>query len=96
MGKHSSTISSLNRTLQTQFKFKELGHIFLFFGIQVLCISTRHLLHQQHYLKDILNHYGMQDFKFSSTPISLWPSASFDSHLPFSQPHLFHQTVGSL
>lgn len=55
--------------LHEAFTIKDLGSLKYFLGIEVMRSSSKTLLSQRKYIKDIVNLFGLEDSKAVSTPL---------------------------
>lgn len=60
---------SRSMNLHEAFTIKDLGSLKYFLGIEVMRSSSKTLLSQRKYIKDIVNLFGLEDSKEVSTPL---------------------------
>jgi len=70
MGNNSTMLQRLIQLLSSEFKFRDLGAVHYFLGIEVQSTSLGLMLRQQKYILDILTRAGMTSCKPVDTPVS--------------------------
>ncbi|XP_020682550.1 uncharacterized protein LOC110099671 [Dendrobium catenatum] len=95
-GNDQVAIQSLLTKLKSQFALRQLGHISLFLGIQVIRRPSGLFLTQQHYAQKLLDDSGFADCKPTSTPTSPKTPATEANTQMFDNPSLYRRLAGSL
>ncbi|XP_020682396.1 uncharacterized protein LOC110099539 [Dendrobium catenatum] len=91
-----TSITTLMSNLQKKFQTRNLGHLSKFLGTEFCRTAEGYHLSQQSFITALLHTASMTNCRPLLTPLpSKYPT---DAHLqlPFSQPDLFHQLIGSL
>ena len=95
-GNNSTIISSIIKLFGTDFDLKDLGLLHYFLGLQIDYTSTSLFVHLTKYASNLLQNFGMTDYKPCKTPCSpnhhLLPN---DSPL-LSNPKSYRSVVGAL
>ncbi|CAN0920957.1 Retrovirus-related Pol polyprotein from transposon RE2 [Linum grandiflorum] len=94
-GSDSSYIASFIRTLDKHFSLKDMGELHHFLGLDIRRTAVGLQVNQRSYLQGILHRVNMTTCSSVSTPAD--PQNKLcKAGTPFSDPHLYRQTVGSL
>lgn len=95
-GNNPTELTTLIQKLNQAFNMKQLGEVSQFIGIQINKTATGYFLHQNTYLKTLLNSTGLADCKPVLTPLpTKSPTSTPNSNLSDIS-HSYHQTLGSL
>ena len=82
--------------LSEQFSKKDLGDLYYFLGIQVVCSPLGLLLTQQNYVADLLHKFQLQTCKLVRTPFVAWTTLSLSDGELLADPSLYKSMVGAL
>jgi hypothetical protein len=94
-GSNSAMLHHLIQLLSLEFKFRDLGAVHYFLGIEVQPTTMGLMLRQHKYILDILTRMGMTSCKPVDTPISTSKVIILSDPL-FSDPIRFRQIMGAL
>ncbi|KAL3361478.1 hypothetical protein AABB24_014391 [Solanum stoloniferum] len=106
-GNDHKMIVETKKTLQDNFKIKNLGDLRYFLGIEFARSDTGNLMHQRKYSLKLISDMGLSSSKPVGAPIELnqkLTSAEFDLHFPpadendklLSDPGMYQKLVGRL
>ena len=87
----------VRKMLMSEFKMRDLGNLSWILGIRVERNKEKIELSQQAYINTILEKFGMENSKPTSTPLPFkWDNNVTDATAPFENIKLYQQIVGSL
>lgn len=92
----SSMIQHAKHALMEQFKMTDLGLLYYFIGLQVIQSSYGISIYQQKYALDMLQHFGMLDYKPTPTPFQSGVILTTTCPTPSVDSTLYWQLVGNL
>jgi len=95
MSSNSTMLHCLIQLLNSEFKFRDLGAIHYFLGIEVQSIGMDLMLRQHKYILDIITRASMTSCKPIDTPVS-HSKVTILSDTSFSDPTRFRQIMGAL
>ncbi|XP_051146976.1 uncharacterized mitochondrial protein AtMg00810-like [Andrographis paniculata] len=95
-GDDASGISELQAHLHRHFEMKSLGPLRYFLGLEISDTSDGYYLSQAKYASDLLSSAGLTDSKTAPTPLDSDCHLTPMDSVPFDDPTLFRQLVGSL
>jgi len=95
-GNYSEEIQRTRENLSVRFQMKELGELKHFLGLEVERTKEGLFLGQQKYAKDLLQRYGMLDFKPISTPMNPNVRLQEDKGKDLKDVTMYRQLVGSI
>jgi hypothetical protein len=95
-GSNSALLHRLITLLQTEFKFRDLGSVHFFLGIEVKPTAMGILLSQHKYALDIIQRVGMASCKPVDTPLSTSSKLGIVPGTLHSDPTRYRQIVGAL
>ncbi|XP_066334217.1 uncharacterized mitochondrial protein AtMg00810-like [Miscanthus floridulus] len=84
MGSSTDILRRVIRTINAEFKLKDMGPVHFFLGIQVQRRPDGFLLQQQQYYIDLLDRAGMADCRPSDTPVDTSGKLSTTTGTPLS------------
>lgn len=95
-GSNSAFVDSIITQLQSLFALKDLGLLHYFLGIQVHRTPTGLILFQSKYIQDLLLRLRLQHLKSMSASMVSGKQLYLNDSPPFSDPHLYCNTLGLL
>nr|XP_016492446.1 PREDICTED: uncharacterized mitochondrial protein AtMg00810-like [Nicotiana tabacum] len=95
-GDNATEISALKQFLHTQFKIKDLGQLYYFWGIEISYFPSGLLLNQKKFVSDLLSEYKCEDVSPVACPLELHEKLSADSGEVLDKPEFFRSLVGKL
>ncbi|KAI3515606.1 hypothetical protein L1887_14507 [Cichorium endivia] len=89
-------IAQLKQFLDDTFKIKDLGRLHFFLGLEFNYIDHGIVIHQQKYIRELLDVYSLTNSKQVSTPL-VSKSTFFSKQIPLlDDPSVYRQLVGKL
>ncbi|KAA0057298.1 putative mitochondrial protein [Cucumis melo var. makuwa] len=95
-GDDPQAISDLQRYLGQHFEMKDLGNLNYFLSLEISSSTSSYYLSQAKYASDLINRSGITDSTTSSTPLDPNVRLTPFDGVPFENPTLYRQLVGSL
>lgn len=89
-------ITDIKSSLHTQFQIKDLGQIHYFLGLEFNKISNGMIVHQQKYIKELLQSYSLSECAPVSMPLPSKLSPSSDMDIPLEDSTIYRQLIGKL
>jgi len=95
-GSEIPLIEDLQRSLNSEFHMKDLGHLQYFLGLQVHSMSNGIFLHQHKYTQEILLLGGLESGNNVLAPLEINLKLCQNDGDLFPGPSIYRQLVGSL
>ncbi|XP_013721367.1 uncharacterized mitochondrial protein AtMg00810-like [Brassica napus] len=95
-GNNEVLIQSLLKSLNTQFRMKDMGEVHYFLGIQIHRVQDGLFMNQEKYTQDLLITAGMADCAPMPTPLPLKLDNVSGQDALFSDPSYFRTLAGEL
>jgi histone deacetylase 1/2 len=90
------SIQEIKKSLCAKFKMKDLEHVHFCLGINAEFNGTQLKLHQTHYIRQILEKFGMSHCKTASTPMATDVQLVKDDGSKQVNQQLYQSVIGSL
>lgn len=96
VGSNPSVIASTKAFLNTQFHMKDLGPVRYFLGLEVDHNDHGYFLSQRKYILDLLQEYGLSNYKPLRLPMAAHHKLNLSSGPPLPNPEPYQRLIGKL